>query len=66
MEYPLVNAVVYTIVGVVLFLAAFLAAGRWFPFDLRKEIIQERNVAAAIIIAGIAIGLAIIIAATMH
>ena len=43
MEYPLINAVVYTIVGMVLFLAAFFAAGRWFPFDLRKEIIQERH-----------------------
>jgi uncharacterized membrane protein YjfL (UPF0719 family) len=66
MEYPLINSVVYTITGVVLFLAAFFAVGKWLPFDLRKEIIQERNVAAAIIIAGTAIALAIIIAATMH
>jgi uncharacterized membrane protein YjfL (UPF0719 family) len=66
MEYPLINAVVYTIAGVVLFLAAFAVARRWLALDLRKEIIQERNLAAAILITGIAIGLAIIVAATMH
>ena len=36
------------------------------PFDLWKQIVSERNVAAGIVAGAVALGLAWIVAATMH
>jgi uncharacterized membrane protein YjfL (UPF0719 family) len=36
------------------------------PFDLWKEIVEERNVAAAILAGAVALGICWIIATTMH
>jgi uncharacterized membrane protein YjfL (UPF0719 family) len=65
-EFPVINAVIFAGLGIVVFLVAFAVAGRILPFDLKKEIVQERNVAAAILAAGLVLGMAWIIAATMH
>ncbi len=65
-DIPLVNALVYAGLGVVLFLAAFAVVRRMIPLDLWKEIGQERNVAAAIVAGAALLGLAWIIAATLH
>jgi uncharacterized membrane protein YjfL (UPF0719 family) len=46
--------------------AAFSIVSKLAPFDLWKQIVQERNVAAAILAAAVALGLCWIIAATMH
>lgn len=65
-QYPLVNATIFAGLGVAIFLAAFAAAIKLLPFDLRKEIVQERNVPAAVLAGAMALGLAWIVAAAMH
>ena len=47
-------------------MAAFAIAIKLAPFHLWKEIVQERNIAVAILAGAIALGLCWIIAATMH
>jgi uncharacterized membrane protein YjfL (UPF0719 family) len=65
-EFPFLNALVYTAAGVLAFLAAFALAVRLAPLDFWRQIVEERNVAAAILGAGVALALGWIVAATMH
>lgn len=65
-EYPILNALIFSGLGILVFVAAAAIVSKFAPFDLWKEIVQERNVAAAILAAGVALGLCWIIAATMH
>lgn len=65
-DMPLVNALVYSVIGLVLFLVAFNVVRKLIPLDLWKEIGQERNVAVAIVAGAAILGLSWIIAATLH
>jgi uncharacterized membrane protein YjfL (UPF0719 family) len=65
-EFPMVNALIFAGLGILVFLVALALAARVLPFDLRREIVQERNLAAAILAAALVLGLAWIVAATMH
>ena len=62
----LLNAIIYAAAGIVIFLIAFAAIGRIAPYPLWKEIVENQNVALAILIGAISIGLCTIIAAAMH
>lgn len=62
----LLNAVIYAVAGIVVFFLAFAALDKLTPYPLWKEIVENKNVALAILIGAISIGLCVIIAATMH
>jgi len=63
---PLLNGLLFAVLGVVVFAVAFWILAKAAPLDLWKEVIQERNVAVAILAGAVALGLAWIIAATLH
>jgi len=65
-DYPILNALLFAGLGVLVFIVAFCLVIRLAPVDLWKEIKQERNVAAAILAGAVALSLGWIIAATMH
>jgi len=65
-DMPLVNALLYSALGFILFLAAFAVVRKLIPLDLWKEVGQERNVAVAIVAGAAILGLSWIIAATLH
>jgi len=65
-QHPLVNAVIFASLGIALFAAAFAILLRLTPLRLWREIVEERNVAAAIFAGAAAIGICLIIAAAMH
>jgi uncharacterized membrane protein YjfL (UPF0719 family) len=65
-DIPLLNALIFTGLGIAIFLIAFSLVVKLWPIDLWKEIAQERNVAAAILAGAVALGIAWIIATTMH
>lgn len=60
------NTVIYTIFGVVVFALAFFAMVKLSPFSIRKELEADHNVAIAVLMASVILGLAIIIAAALH
>ena len=60
------NTAFYTVFGLVMFVAAFMAIVKAAPFSVRKEIEEDQNTALAIIIAGVILGIAIIVAAAVH
>jgi len=61
-----VNAIVYAVLGIVIFAISFITIDRLTPHDLWKEIIEEKNVALAIIVGFMALAVGIIIAAAVH
>ena len=60
------STVIYTIFGVIVFGIAFWAMVKLSPFSIAKEIEADHNVALAILMASVILGLAIIIAAALH
>ena len=62
----LLNALVYTVLGIVIFLFAFAIIDKMTPYHLWKEIVEDKNVALAILIGAISLGMCIIIAAAVH
>ena len=62
----LLNAAVYAFLGIAIFLFAFLIVDRMTPYHLWNEIVQDKNVALAILIGAISLGMCIIIAAAVH
>ena len=56
----------YTVFGLVMFGVAFWIMVKLTPFSIRKEVEEDQNVALAILIGAVMLGLAIIIAATIH
>ncbi|HEX2188882.1 MAG TPA: DUF350 domain-containing protein [Longimicrobiaceae bacterium] len=61
----LLAAAVYAVLGIVIFVAAIVAVDRMTPGTLWKEIIEEHNTALAVMMAGLSIGLSIVIAAAI-
>lgn len=61
-----VNSLVYTVLGVVIFWIAFVAVDKITPYNLWKELVEEKNVALAIVVGSMCLGIAIIIAAAIH
>ncbi len=62
----LLAAILFALLGIVIFVAAFVIVDKLTPGSLWHDLLRERNIALAILMAGIAIGLSIIIAAAIH
>lgn len=62
----LLNALVFSLLGVVVFWISFVVIDKLTPYDLWREIIKERNQALATVVAAMCLGVAIIVAAAIH
>jgi putative membrane protein len=62
----LVNAILYSLLGIVIFVLAFVLIDKLTPYHLWNEIVREKNVALAVLIGAMSIGMCIIIAAAVH
>ena len=56
-----VTSVAFSAIGLLLFAAALWIMTKVAPFSIRKEIEEDHNVALGIILAGVLIGIAIIV-----
>jgi uncharacterized membrane protein YjfL (UPF0719 family) len=65
-EFPLLNAVLFAALGLAAFTIALAALAKMAPFDVRKSIVEDGNMAVAVLAGAVALGVAWIIAATMH
>ncbi|HBY62975.1 MAG TPA: DUF350 domain-containing protein [Solibacterales bacterium] len=61
-----INALVFAILGIVIFVLAFVVLDKITPYALWKEIVEEQNVALAVLVGAMALGISIIIAAAVH
>jgi putative membrane protein len=64
--HTLVSTVVYSLVGLIVFGAAFLGMVKMAPFSVKKELEEDQNIALAILMGSVIIGLAIVVAAAIH
>lgn len=62
----LINAVVFAFLGIIVFTIAFIVMDKLTPYHLWKEIVQDHNMALAILVGAMSIGLCIIIASAIH
>ena len=60
------NAFIFSTLGVAIFWAAFILIDKITPYNLWQEIVKEKNVALAILIGCVSLGLCLIIAAAIH
>lgn len=61
----IVQSIVFSLVGVVIFGGAFALLARVLPFSLRKEIEDDHNTALGIVLGAVILGLALIISAAI-
>jgi putative membrane protein len=70
MEYlkpaALVGTLVYSVIGVGIMFIAFVVIDKLTPYDLWKELCENRNQPIATLAAAIFLAIAIIIAAAIH
>jgi len=59
-------ALVFAFIGIVVFVGAFVVIDKLTPYDLWREIVQEKNLALAVLVGAMSIGICIIIAAAVH
>jgi putative membrane protein len=61
----LVTTAAVSVVGVLVFCIAFFVMDKLSPFSLRKEIETDHNMAVAVIMAAVIIGIALIVASAV-
>ena len=62
----LINSLVFSILGVMVFWLSFIIIDKITPYDLWKELIENRNQPLALVVAAMCLGIAIIVAAAIH
>ncbi len=62
----IVNALVFATIGILIFVVVFILLDKLTPFHLWKEIVHEHNIALAILIGLLSMGICLIIAAAVH
>ena len=58
--------IIYAILGTIIFVAVIFAIETITKFSIKKEIVEDGNIAVAIVLAAVVVSLAMIISAAMH
>lgn len=62
----LLNSLVYSVVGLLVFCLGFIFVDKLTPYNLWEQLVKEKNIALAIVVGCVSIGVCIIIAAAVH
>ena len=62
----LIGSVVYSVIGIFLVAIAFVIIDKITPYDLWKELIENRNQPLATVVAAFVLAISIIVAAAIH
>jgi putative membrane protein len=60
------GSMLYALIGVLVFLICFVIVDKLTPYQLWHQIVEEKNVALAIVVGSIAIAIGLIVAAAIH
>ena len=63
---PVVDSIIYSILGTVVLLVSFYLIEKVLPFSMRKEIAEDHNVSLGIILGAFIIGLSLIISSAIR
>lgn len=59
-------AMVFALLGIVILILSFVALDKLTPYALWQEIVDKQNMALAVLIGALGLGISIIIAAAIH
>ena len=62
----IIATILYSFIGVGMFWISFLIIDKLTPYDLWKELVEQRNTALAMVVGAMCLGIAIIVAAAIH
>ena len=62
----IVSSLVFALLGVIVFWLCFVIIDKITPYDLWGEIVEKQNVALALVVAAMSLGICVIIAAAIH
>lgn len=62
----IINSLIYSILGLFVFCIGFVIIDKLTPYNLWQELVKEKNIALAIVVGSVSIGLCLIIAAAVH
>ena len=60
------GSMLYALIGVLVFWICFVIIDKLTPYDLWGEIVEKKNVALAIVVGAMCLGIAIIVASAIH
>ncbi len=63
--HSLAGSLIYSLMGVTIFWISFIVIDKLTPYELWKNIVEDKNQALATIVAAMCIGIAIIVAASI-
>jgi putative membrane protein len=62
----LLNSLIYSALGLVVFCVGFVVIDKLTPYNLWEQLVKEKNVALAIVVGCVSLGLCLIIASAIH
>jgi uncharacterized membrane protein YjfL (UPF0719 family) len=60
------GSIMFALMGVIIFLLAFVIIDKLTPYNLWEEIVEKQNRALALVVAAMSLGICIIVAAAIH
>lgn len=60
------GSILYALIGVLVFWLCFLILDKLTPYKLWDELVDKQNLALGVVVASIALGICIIVAAAIH
>lgn len=64
--HHILSTVLFAAIGIIVFVISFILVDKLTPYKLWKEIIENKNLALALLASSFIIGLAIIISSAIH
>ena len=60
------GSILYALIGVLVFWISFVVIDKLTPYKLWEEIVEKQNMALAVVVGAMALGISIIVAAEVH
>lgn len=60
------GSILFALMGVIIFWLSFVIIDKLTPYNLWEEIVEKQNRALALVVAAMALGISIIVAAAIH
>ena len=60
------GSLIYAVIGLAVFWLAFRLIDKLTPYDLWKELVEKQNMALAVVVGAMALGVSVIVAAAVH
>jgi uncharacterized membrane protein YjfL (UPF0719 family) len=63
--WEFISSIVYGLLGIILAILGYFAFDRLAGLDLRRELVEDQNLALGVMLAGVFIGIAIVVSAAI-